>query len=138
MVALAGIFLSVKLEIPELDAIASIVIGIILATTAIFLGAKSRSLLTGEAASHDTRLGINRIARATPGVTGLNQALTMHFGPNDVFVALSLDFEDTLTASDVERTVTSIERQIKAAHPDVTRVFIEAQSFDADRRAGRG
>ena len=101
-------------------------------------GALLAELLTGEAASHDTRLGINRIARATPGVIGLNQAMTMHFGPNDVFVALSLDFEDTLSASDVERTVTSIERRIKDRHPDVTRVFIEAQSFDADRRAGRG
>ncbi len=138
LVALIGIFLSVRLDMPELDAIASLVIGVILATTALFLGAKSQSLLTGEAASHDTRLGINRIARATPGVIGLNQAMTMHFGPNDVFVALSLDFEDTLTASDVERTVTSIERRIKDRHPDVTRVFIEAQSFDADRRAGRG
>ena len=137
IVALIGIFLSVQLEIPELDAIASIVIGVILACTALFLGAKSKSLLTGEAASHDTRLGINRIARATPGVTGLNQAMTMHFGPNDVFVALSLDFEDTLTASDVERAVTRMERQIKEQHPDVTRVFIEAQSFDADRRGGR-
>jgi hypothetical protein len=34
----------------------------------------------------------------------------------------------------VEGTVTSIERRIKAAHPEVTRVFVEAQSFDAHRR----
>jgi cation diffusion facilitator family transporter len=137
IVALLGVFLSDQLMIPELDAIASIVIGVILMTTALFLGGKSQSLLTGEAASHDTRLGINRIARATPGVTGLNQAMTMHFGPNDVFVALSLDFEDSLSAAEVEKTVTQIERRIKEAHPDVTRVFIEAQSFDADRRGGK-
>ena len=135
-VAFLGIWLSEALDMPILDGIASIVIGAILAVTAFFLSSKSRSLLTGEAASHDTRLGINRIARATPGVVGLNQAMTMHFGPNDVFVALSLDFEDSLPASEVERTVTHIERTVKANHPDVTRVFIEAQSFDADRRGG--
>jgi len=134
--AFVGIFLSEHLDMPILDGMASMVIGGILATTALFLGNKSRSLLTGEAASHETRLGINRIARAAPGVVGLNQARTMHFGPNDVFVALSLDFEDSLPAAEVERTVTYIERAIKAAHPDVTRVFIEAQSFDADRRGG--
>ncbi len=136
IVAFIGIFLSEQLEMPILDGMASIAIGLILTVTAVFLAARSRSLLTGEAASHDTRLGINRIARATPGVVGLNQAMTMHFGPNDVFVALSLDFEDALPASEVERIVTHIERAIKAAHPDVTRVFIEAQSFDADRRGG--
>lgn len=136
LAALIGIYFSEALDMPILDGAASIVIGLILATTAFFLAAKSRSLLTGEAASHDTRIGINRIARATPGVVGLNQALTMHFGPNDVFVALSLDFEDTLPAAEVERTVTLIERTIKAAYPDVTRVFIEAQSFDSDRRGG--
>jgi divalent metal cation (Fe/Co/Zn/Cd) transporter len=135
-VALLGVFLSETLDLPVIDGVASVVIGVILAGTAFFLAAESQSLLTGEAASHDTRVGINRIARAQRGVVGLNQALTMHFGPNDILVALSLDFEDTLTAADVERTVTRIERAIKAAHPEVSRVFIEAQSFDADRRAG--
>jgi cation diffusion facilitator family transporter len=137
-VALLGIFLSEHLHMPVFDGVASVLVGLILTGTALFLAAESQSLLTGEAASHDTRIGINRIARAEPGVVGLNQALTMHFGPNEVFAALSLDFEDSLPAGEVERTVTRIERAIKAAHPDVTRVFIEAQSFDADRRGGVG
>ncbi len=136
LAAFLGVYLSEVLDMPILDGLASFAIGAILAVTASFLALKSRSLLTGEAASHDTRLGINRIARAAPGVVGLNQALTMHFGPNEVFVALSLDFEDSLPAGEVERIVTRIERAIKEAHPDVTRVFIEAQSFDADRRGG--
>jgi cation diffusion facilitator family transporter len=132
--ALVGVFLSEALNMPVLDGVASVVVGVILAVTAAFLAWESQSLLTGEAASHDTRIGINRIARAETGIAGLNQALTMHFGPNDVFVALSLDFVDTLTAKQVEETVTRLEQAIKAEHPDVTRIFIEAQSFDADRR----
>lgn len=136
-VALAGVFLSEALHLPVLDGVASVLVGLILAATAAFLAYESQSLLTGEAASHETRVSINRIARAEPGVIGLNQALTMHFGPNEVLAALSLDFEDTLPAGEVERIVTRIERAIKAAHPDVTRIFIEAQSFDADRRGGR-
>jgi divalent metal cation (Fe/Co/Zn/Cd) transporter len=61
--------------------------------------------------------------------------LTMHFGPQDVLVALSLDFEDTIPAGRVESSVTNIERRIKTAHPEVSRVFVEAQSFDAYRRS---
>jgi len=59
----------------------------------------------------------------------------MHFGPQDVLVALSLDFDDTIPAGGVEGAVTRIERRIKTAHPEVTRVFVEAQSFDAHRRS---
>jgi cation diffusion facilitator family transporter len=134
VIALLGIFLSEALGLPVLDAVASLLIGVILAATAIFLAAESQSLLTGEAASHETRVGINRIARAEPGVVGLNQARTMHFGPNEVFVALSLDFEDSLPAGEVERIVTRIERKLRDAYPEVGQVFIEAQSFAADRR----
>jgi cation diffusion facilitator family transporter len=136
--ALIGVAASQLLHMPVLDGVASVAVGLILTATAAFLALESQSLLTGEAASHETRIGIARIARAEPGVTGLNQALTMHFGPNDIFVALSLDFDDDLQAGEVERIVTRLEGAIKATHPDVSRIFIEAQSFDADRRGGRG
>jgi cation diffusion facilitator family transporter len=135
-VALAGVFLSETFHAPVIDGIASLLIGCVLAATALFLASESQSLLTGEAASYDTRRGINRIARAEPGVVGLNQARTMHFGPNEVLVVLSLDFEDTLPAGEVERIVTRIEQKIKASHPDVRQVFVEAQSFAADRLGG--
>jgi cation diffusion facilitator family transporter len=134
LVALLGVFLSEALDMPVIDGVASLVIGAILAATAFFLAAESQSLLTGEAASHETRVGINRIARSESGVVGLNQARTMHFGPNEVFVALSLDFEDQLPAGEVERIVTRIERKLRDAYPEIGQVFIEAQSFDADRR----
>jgi hypothetical protein len=57
----------------------------------------------------------------------------MHFGPQDVLVALSIDFIDAGTAAEVERAVTRIERKIKAAHPEVKRVFVEAQDREAHR-----
>ena len=59
----------------------------------------------------------------------------MHFGPHDVLVALSLDFVDSRTAAEVELAVTRIERRIKAAHPEVSRIFVEAQDRDAYRLA---
>jgi cation diffusion facilitator family transporter len=134
-VALAGVLASQLLDAPLLDGIASIAVGAILAVTAVFLAIESQSLLTGESADRGTREGIERIAKAQAGVIGVNEALTMHFGPNDVFVALSLEFRDSLSAADVETTVTRIERTIKAQHPAVTRVFVEAQSRTAGRRS---
>ncbi len=130
LVALLGVFFSQVLDMPVLDGVASVGVGLILAATAFFLAAESQSLLTGEAAAPHTRAEIKAIAGAQPGVARVNELITMHFGPCDILVTLSLDFDDAMPAGEVERTVTRIEKAIKAAHPDVTRIFIEAQSFE--------
>jgi divalent metal cation (Fe/Co/Zn/Cd) transporter len=133
--ALVGIALGQAWDLPVLDGVASLVIGLILAVTAAFLAYECQSLLTGEGVAPEVQADIRKIAMSEPGVVRLNEALTMHFGPQDVLVALSLDFDDAIQAGRVEGAVTSIERRIKAAHPEVTRVFVEAQSFDAHRRS---
>jgi divalent metal cation (Fe/Co/Zn/Cd) transporter len=78
---------------------------------------------------------IHEIAAAEPAVARPNEILSMHFGPEDVLVALSLDFRDNGTASEVEQAVTRIERRIKAAHSEVKRVFIEAQDRESHSRS---
>jgi cation diffusion facilitator family transporter len=128
IIAFLGLILAQWLALPILDGIASIVIGIVLGVTAVLLAAECQSLLTGESVEPAVRDDIDRIARAQPTVEGVNEVLTMHFGPEDVLVAVSLDFRDDVLAGDVETTVTRIERSIKDAHPEVTRVFVEAQS----------
>tara|TARA_R110002167_G_scaffold34751_25_gene111147 strand:- start:2825 stop:3832 length:1008 start_codon:yes stop_codon:yes gene_type:complete len=128
VVALVGLAASQWLDLPVLDGVASVVIGLILAVTAGFLAYESQSLLTGEAADPQTREGITAIARAEPGVIGLNDARTMHFGPNEILVVLSLDFDDALTAAQVENTVARLEHRIRAAYPQAGRIYVEAQS----------
>lgn len=126
-IALAGVALADALDMPRLDGVASLGIGMVLAATAAFLAKESQSLLTGESVHPEVRAEIERIARGTPGVVATNQVLTMHFGPQEVLVALSLDFDDARSAADVEAAVVSIERAIKAAVPGVARVFVEAK-----------
>ena len=127
MVAMAGLALGEALDMPVFDGIASLIIGLILATTALMIAYECQSLLTGEAATEEVRLSIRAIAMAEPGILDPNEILTMHFGPDDVLVALSLHFDDALSAAQVQEAVSRIERRIKAAHPEVRRVFIEAQ-----------
>lgn len=134
VVAALGIAIGQVFDWPEMDGVASIIIGLLLALTAALLVRESQSLLTGEGVDPEVRASISRLARAEPGVTGLNELLTMHFGPRDVLVVMSLDFDDNQLASAVESTVSRLERRIKQAHPEVRRAFIEAQSFEASRR----
>lgn len=134
IVATAGIAAGQIFDLPVMDGVASVVIGVLLAVTASLLVRESQSLLTGEGVQPEVRASIRALALAEPGITRLNELLTMHFGPKDVLVVLSLDFDDAQLASTVEATVSRLERRIKAAHPEVRRAFIEAQSFEASRR----
>ncbi|MBX9803052.1 MAG: cation diffusion facilitator family transporter [Caulobacteraceae bacterium] len=129
VVALAGVLASHAFALPVLDGVASVVIGVILAVTAGFLAFESQSLLTGEAADPATREGIADIARAEPGVDGLNDCRTMHFGPNEILVVLSLDFRNHLSAGDIEDAVARLEQKIRLAYPQAGRIYAEARSF---------
>jgi cation diffusion facilitator family transporter len=132
--ALIGIFLAQMLDLPVLDGVASVIIGLILVVTASVLAYECQGLLTGEAAKAPVRQKLHDIAASADGVLGVNELLTMHFGPRNILVALSVDFRDDLPAGQVERTVTDIERKMKAVHPAVKRIFVEAQSRTAHER----
>ncbi len=133
-VAFVGIALAQALELPELDGVASIVIGVILAIVATFLAYECKGLLIGEGAAPAVVAEIRAIVTAEPGIKRVNELLTMHLGPEDVLLNLSLDFGDGLSANQVEAVVSALEARIKERLPQVTRVFIEAQSWRGHRR----
>jgi len=130
-VAMAGIFLSDFLGLPVLDGVASVIIGIILATTAALLAYECKGLLTGEAASDAVVSGIKWIISENPFILHVNEVLTLHLGPRDILLTVSLDFKDGLSSGQVEKAISDFETRIKEKFPEVTRVFIEAQSWRA-------
>ena len=131
--AFLGIALGQALDMPELDGVASIIIGVILALTAALLAYESKGLLIGEGADPQVVAGVREIVRDKQGIERVNELLTMHLGPEDVLLTLSLDFNDRLSAGDVEVAITELEDLIKSAFPQISRVFIEAQSWKAHR-----
>ena len=135
LIAAAGLAGAQALGLPWLDGVASVLIGLLLAGTAMFLARECKGLLMGEAADPVTCAGLRRIAVSNSGVVAVNEVLTMHFGPMDVLAVLSLDFENALTAGDVEIAVSGIEQQIKREYPVVRRIFVEAQSREGHLRA---
>jgi len=126
--ALVGIFLSQQLNMPMLDGVASILIGCILAAVAIILSVECKALLIGETASRDTVTDIEAIIRQHSGILALNELLTMHLGPQDILLNVSVDFVDGLTIENVEKSISELEAEIKEKHPHVKRIFIEVQS----------
>ena len=129
IVAFVGIWLAEYLKMPILDGVASIIIGIILAVTAALLAYESKGLLLGEGAANEVVSEIREIVDQETGVIAINEVLTMHMGPEDILVNLSIDFGEKLSSLEVEATISRLESTIKAKHPHIQRIFIEAQSI---------
>jgi len=129
LVAGIAIYLGDILNLPILDGIASIVIGLILAVTASCLAFECKGLLMGESASEAVLTGIKNIINEESQVLHINEILTMHLGPRDILLNLSLDFKDDLSSGNVEETISKLELGIKKEFPEIRRVFIEAQNW---------
>ncbi|MDF1535977.1 MAG: cation diffusion facilitator family transporter [bacterium] len=125
MAAFMGVFLGQVTGNPVYDGAASIVIGLILGGTAIWLAYETKGLLIGESANPEIVHGIRILAGAYPQVEAVNEVLTLHMGPDFILVNISLDFTDTVPAGDVERTLERLRTAIKDGFPQVKRVFAE-------------
>jgi len=128
VVAFIGIWVAVTYDLPVVDGIASILIGIILAGTALLLALETKGLLIGEAAAPEIVDDIRLLISKQSAIIALNEIRTLHRGPNDVLLALSVDYNDDILAGVVERTNTELELAIKQKYPVVKRLFIEVQS----------
>ncbi|AZO04367.1 MULTISPECIES: cation diffusion facilitator family transporter [unclassified Mesorhizobium] len=128
IVAFAGILAAELLEIPELDGVGSIGISIILGATAAFLARESKGLLIGEPASPEAQRQVLAIAQEDPAVQRANGILSVHVGPEEIVAGLSIEFEDHLTAPDIEACVERLEARLKKEMPQISRLFVKPQA----------
>jgi cation diffusion facilitator family transporter len=127
-IAAAGTVLAAHFDLPRADGLASILIGLLLACTSTLLLRESKSLLIGERADGELVESILAIANAACGASRANGVLTLHLAPDQVMAAMSFEFDDALTAPQIEQMVADIERRIQAAHPEVTSLFVKPQN----------
>ncbi|MCU7804583.1 MAG: cation diffusion facilitator family transporter [Candidatus Thiodiazotropha sp. (ex Lucinoma borealis)] len=127
VVAFAGIALTQLTGILVFDGIASIIIGLILVGTAVWLAYETKSLLIGESANPVVVQGIRELVSSKASIECVNEVLTMHMGPDFILANLSVDFRDSITADEVERTIGEMDGSIKEQFPQVKRIFIEAE-----------
>lgn len=128
IVAFAGIISAELLEIPELDGVGSIGIAIILGATAIFLARESKGLLLGEPASSEVQKKVLEIVQQDPAVQRANGILSVHIGPEEIVAGLSIEFEDDLTAPDIEACVERLEARLRKEMPQISRLFVKPQA----------
>ncbi len=127
LVAFIGVAVSQYTGNPLFDGLASVVIGMILVGSAIWLAYETKGLLIGESANQPVVQGIRALVAGQAQVENVNEVLTMHMGPDFILVNISVDFEDSITADSLETVIGEMDRSIKQQFPEVKRIFIEAE-----------
>jgi cation diffusion facilitator family transporter len=133
--AAVGLALSQVTHDPFYDGAASVVIGAILGVTALVLAYESKGLLIGEAADPAIVDELRTLACDCDGVVGVGDILTIHSAPDAITAMLSVDFDDSISAGQVESIVRHIEEQAGARWPHVRRLFVRPMQGAADRRS---
>ena len=134
LIAAMGLFLSQVTGDPRIDGIASILIGVLLAGVALFLAREAKGLLIGEAADPRLVEGVRR-AVSCEGVMGIGEIITIHNAPEQIVVAINVDFDNRLSAADVERMIEGFEATLKAEFPEIYRVYVRPHE-DAGAKFG--
>jgi divalent metal cation (Fe/Co/Zn/Cd) transporter len=134
VIAFIGVFLAHHFQSDLYDAMASILIGLLLACVASFLAFESRGLLLGESADPETLHSISEIAKADPAVHRAKKPLTMHFGPEEILLNLAIEFKPELSSEEVALAIERVERAIRTKHPEIKRIYIEADSIKSPQK----
>jgi cation diffusion facilitator family transporter len=119
VIAALGLWGAHALQTPELDALASILIGMLLVLVGIVLGRETWSLLIGESASDELVSSVEALARNQPGVADVKRPATLHLGPERVHVDLDLHLDADANAVEIAKR---IEDEVRDRHPVIHRV----------------
>jgi cation diffusion facilitator family transporter len=125
-IAAAGIGLSQLTGQPFWDPAASVLIGLLLLSVAVWMARDASHLLVGSAARPEERATMEQVIEQHPAVVEVRELLTMALGPNALLVAARVDLDDGVDAGRIEHAATELDRALRDAVPDVTEVFLDA------------
>jgi cation diffusion facilitator family transporter len=109
------------------DAIASMIIGILLMIFALFLAYETKNLLVGESVTPRKRNLLLKAVGSFNEVESVISLKTMHLGPDEVLVTVEINYYDDIPVGDLERLNDRIENSIKAIIPNA-KVYLEAEN----------
>lgn len=114
------------------DAVASIIIGLILLLLAVYLLKNNVNALTGASAKPQVEQSIRDIATKVRGVSHLHELKTMDMGTSGLIVNMKIEVDPETQVKDADDIAEKLEEKIKNEIKDIAHVTIEMQADDAE------
>jgi cation diffusion facilitator family transporter len=127
--AFFGVGLTALTHNSLLDAIGTILIGLLLVSVAVVLGIEIKSLLVGEGASDEDVEAIEKSLVDGQGIERIIHMKTLYLGPDEFMIGAKVGVAPQTTVRELAVIVDAAERRIRAAVPAARVIYIEPDVF---------
>ena len=131
VIAAAGLLLSHQLRSGRPDAIASLLIGLLMAATAFGLGRPLADFLVGKSLPPELLEQIRSIIASDKAVEETLSVQAVYIGPEEVIVAAKVRPAPGLTTEELSRAMDDLDHALRKASPFVADVYIDVTSHHA-------
>ena len=122
-IALVGSILANVTSNPVYDAASSILIGILLMVSGLFLGYEMKHLITGETVNTKTKDKIYNIIEQNDMIKNIESLKIISIGANKYLVLCTLDYLDTAQHSDVVNVNSELKNKIFRDFEEITEIY---------------
>lgn len=127
-VAFAGLLLEYHRPSGVVDGMTAIIVGALMVATGVVLAAESRDLLVGKAISPQQARAVLSLVERDPRVRKVRGLQSMMLGPDDVLLALRVNFLDNMDTDEIESSIDHLSLTLREAFPQVRHLLIEPES----------
>ena len=122
-IALVGSILANVTSNPVYDAASSILIGILLMVSGLFLGYEMKHLITGETVNTKTKDKIYNTIEQNDMIKNVESLKIISIGANKYLVLCTLDYLDTAQDSDVVNVNSELKNKIVRDFEEITEIY---------------
>jgi len=122
-IALVGSILANVTSNPVYDAASSILIGILLMVSGLFLGYEMKHLITGETVNTKTKDKIYNTIEQNDMIKNIESLKIISIGANKYLVLCTLDYVDTAQDSDVVNVNSELKNKIFEDFEEITEIY---------------
>jgi cation diffusion facilitator family transporter len=137
IIAAIGLIVSEVTGSGAADGIASLLIGILLAITAVGLAHPLADFLVGRSLHQRDLQKLHEIVQASPAVDRIVSLRAVYSGPEEVIVAAKIHPSSKMSVDEVTRAMDALDRELRAASSLVADVFLDLTRETIEQPAAR-
>ena len=122
-IALIGTLLSNFTGNSIYDAVSSILIGILLMVSGLFLGYEMKHLITGESISQNSKDKISKTINSNDKVVEVTSLIIVSMGTNSYLALVSIDYLDKLTDTEIVNLNRELRKEIQDINSSVKEIY---------------
>ncbi|MDI1253837.1 cation diffusion facilitator family transporter [Thermomonas sp.] len=126
VLALVALLLTIVSGNPMWDALGTLAIGALLIIVAVFVAREVKAMLIGQSMEPERQAELRAFLEARPEVDYVISLITLQLG-NDVMVSVQAQMAEHQSARLLVAQITTVERAMKAAFPEVKWSFFEPE-----------